>query len=82
MCDTRTLAEAVVADLARAVAERQQRIEIAVASDAGILRGDPGKLHDVIRNLVSNADHLCARAQHHPDRRVTGGRPGHGFGVG
>ena len=54
-CDTRTLAEAVVADLARAVAERQQRIEIAVASDAGVLRGDPGKLHDVIRNLVSNA---------------------------
>ena len=37
------------------LAERQQRIEIAIAPGAEIVRGDPAKLHDVIRNLVSNA---------------------------
>ena len=54
-CETRTLAQSVVADLGPAAAERRQRIEIAIAGDAAIVRGDPAKLHDAIRNLVSNA---------------------------
>ena len=40
---------------ARPLTDRQQRVEIAIASDAEIVRGDPAKLHDVMRNLVSNA---------------------------
>jgi two-component system phosphate regulon sensor histidine kinase PhoR len=54
-CDTRTLAQAVVGDLARILDERQQRVEIAIAPDAQTVRGDPAKLHDALRNLVSNA---------------------------
>ena len=54
-CETRTLAQAVVADLARPVADRRQRVEIAIAADAEVVRGDAAKLHDALRNLVSNA---------------------------
>jgi two-component system phosphate regulon sensor histidine kinase PhoR len=54
-CDTRALAHAVAGDLARPLEERRQRIEIAVAPDAEIVRADPAKLHDVLRNLVANA---------------------------
>jgi two-component system phosphate regulon sensor histidine kinase PhoR len=54
-CETRTLAQSVVADLARAIEGRQQHVEISIAGDAEIVRGDPAKLHDAIRNLVSNA---------------------------
>lgn len=54
-CETRTLAQAVAADLARALATRQQRIDIAIAPDAEIVRGDPAGLHDALRNLVANA---------------------------
>jgi two-component system phosphate regulon sensor histidine kinase PhoR len=54
-CDTRALAHAVAGDLARPIEERRQRIEIAVAPDAEIVRADPAKLHDVLRNLVANA---------------------------
>jgi two-component system phosphate regulon sensor histidine kinase PhoR len=54
-CDTRALAEAVVADVGRAADERQQRIEITVAPGAESVQGDPAKLHDALRNLVANA---------------------------
>jgi len=54
-CETRTLAQTVATDLARAVAERQQRIDIAIAPGAEIVRGDPARLHDALRNLVANA---------------------------
>jgi len=54
-CDTRALAQAVVADLARALDERHQHVEIAVALDLDTVRGDPAKLHDALRNLVANA---------------------------
>jgi two-component system sensor histidine kinase SenX3 len=37
------------------VADRRQRVEIAIAADAEIVRGDAAKLHDALRNLVSNA---------------------------
>jgi two-component system phosphate regulon sensor histidine kinase PhoR len=54
-CDTHNLADAVVADVAPAVAERGQRIEVAIAPEAGTVRADPTKLHDALRNLVANA---------------------------
>jgi two-component system, OmpR family, phosphate regulon sensor histidine kinase PhoR len=54
-CETRTLAQAVVADLTHAIDERQQRVVIEVAPEADVVRGDPAKLHDALRNLVSNA---------------------------
>jgi len=54
-CETRTLAQTVAADLARPLADRNQRIDIAVAPDAEMVRGDPARLHDALRNLVANA---------------------------
>jgi two-component system phosphate regulon sensor histidine kinase PhoR len=54
-CETRTLAQAVATDLARALAERRQSIDIAIAPGAEIVRGDPARLHDALRNLVANA---------------------------
>ena len=40
---------------ARPLGERQQRVEIAIASGAETVRGDQAKLHDALRNLVANA---------------------------
>ncbi|MBI3399792.1 MAG: PAS domain-containing protein [Acidobacteria bacterium] len=54
-CETRGLADAVVADLAPEAAARRQRLEVAVAAPADLVRGDPAKLHDALRNLVANA---------------------------
>jgi signal transduction histidine kinase len=53
--ETRALVDAVVADLARAIEERRQRVEIEIAGDAESIRGDHAKLHDALRNLVANA---------------------------
>jgi len=54
-CDTRSLAEAVVADVGPAADERGQHIEVRIAPGAETIRADPGKLHDALRNLVANA---------------------------
>jgi two-component system, OmpR family, phosphate regulon sensor histidine kinase PhoR len=54
-CSTRALAETVVGDLSPSIAERGQRIDIAVAEGAETISGDPGLLHDALRNLVANA---------------------------
>ena len=54
-CDTRSVIQPVVADLTRALGERRQRVEIAIAPGAESVQGDPAKLHDVFRNLVANA---------------------------
>lgn len=54
-CETRTLAQTVATDLARALAERHQTIDIAIAPGAETVRGDPARLHDALRNLVANA---------------------------
>jgi two-component system phosphate regulon sensor histidine kinase PhoR len=54
-CDTRNLVNGVIADLTQAFESRQQRIEIAIDESAGLVRGDPAKLHDALRNLVANA---------------------------
>jgi two-component system phosphate regulon sensor histidine kinase PhoR len=54
-CDTRNLVQGVIADVTPALESRHQRIEMAIDPDAGTVRGDPGKLHDALRNLVANA---------------------------
>jgi two-component system phosphate regulon sensor histidine kinase PhoR len=54
-CESRALIQAVVADLTRELADREQRVEISIGEEAAFVRGDPAKLHDAIRNLVSNA---------------------------
>jgi len=54
-CDTHGLAEAVAADLASEADARDQRIQIQVAPGAEMVRADPAKLHDALRNLVANA---------------------------
>jgi two-component system, OmpR family, phosphate regulon sensor histidine kinase PhoR len=54
-CDTRLLVEGVVDDLESAAEERRQRVEVTIAPDATIVRADPAKLHDALRNLVANA---------------------------
>jgi two-component system phosphate regulon sensor histidine kinase PhoR len=54
-CDTRSLAESVVADVLPSATARGQRIEVAIAPGAEAVRADPAKLHDALRNLVANA---------------------------
>ena len=54
-CDTRSLAQAVAADLAPEADARGQRLEIAIAPGAESVRADSAKLHDALRNLVANA---------------------------
>jgi two-component system phosphate regulon sensor histidine kinase PhoR len=54
-CDTRALFTAVTSDLASALDEREQRVDIVIAPGADTLRADPVKLHDALRNLVVNA---------------------------
>jgi two-component system phosphate regulon sensor histidine kinase PhoR len=54
-CDTRSLIQSVMADVAPSMNERQQRAEVRVDPGAETVRGDPAKLHDVLRNLLANA---------------------------
>jgi two-component system phosphate regulon sensor histidine kinase PhoR len=54
-CDTRNLVQGVIADVTPTLLPRDQRIEMSIAPGAETLRGDPAKLHDVLRNLVANA---------------------------
>jgi two-component system phosphate regulon sensor histidine kinase PhoR len=54
-CDTKSLLQTVVSDVAPSIDLRRQRVEIAVWPGAESVRADPGKLHDAVRNLVANA---------------------------
>ena len=54
-CDTRSLANGVVAEVTSAAEDKRQRIEVHVAPGAETVRADPAKLHDAVRNLVTNA---------------------------
>jgi two-component system phosphate regulon sensor histidine kinase PhoR len=54
-CDTRSLTDTVVADVAQAAEERGQRVEVTIGPGADTVRADPAKLHDALRNLVANA---------------------------
>jgi two-component system phosphate regulon sensor histidine kinase PhoR len=53
--DTRTLIQGVAGDVVPSLADRRQRIEIVIGPGAEVVRGDPAKLHDALRNLVANA---------------------------
>jgi two-component system phosphate regulon sensor histidine kinase PhoR len=54
-CDTRALVQSVITDLAPAIRERGQKIDVVIGPDADAVTGDQAKLHDVLRNLVANA---------------------------
>jgi two-component system phosphate regulon sensor histidine kinase PhoR len=50
-----TLFAGAVADLAPEIETRRQTVVTSVAPDSATVDGDPGKLHDALRNLVENA---------------------------
>jgi two-component system, OmpR family, phosphate regulon sensor histidine kinase PhoR len=54
-CDTRSLVETVIVDVAPALSERGQHIDVVIGPGAETVRADPAKLHDALRNLVANA---------------------------
>jgi two-component system phosphate regulon sensor histidine kinase PhoR len=54
-CDMQQLFNTVVGDVAATVEAKRQQITTAVDPDACRITADPGKLHDVLRNLVENA---------------------------
>jgi two-component system, OmpR family, phosphate regulon sensor histidine kinase PhoR len=54
-CDLAALIPAVVGDLQPQLVARRQTVAVDIAADAGPLRADPAKLHDVLRNLIANA---------------------------
>jgi len=54
-CDTRELIDDVVTDLAPAAEQRGQQFDISIEPGAEMVRVDPAKLHDALRNLVANA---------------------------
>jgi two-component system phosphate regulon sensor histidine kinase PhoR len=54
-CTITGLIGAVEHDMEPTLTARRQRLQIDVAADAATVRGDPAKLHDVLRNLVENA---------------------------
>jgi two-component system phosphate regulon sensor histidine kinase PhoR len=77
-CDTHGLAEAVAADLASDAGARDQRIQVAVAPGAEMVRADPAKLHDALRNLVANA---ITYSPPHAAIRIDAAPEGHQVGI-
>jgi two-component system phosphate regulon sensor histidine kinase PhoR len=55
LCDVTQLFATVAGDVAQTAEAKGQRVSTTVGNEAGQVRGDPGKLHDVLRNLVENA---------------------------
>ena len=54
-CSLPDLFDAVIADLTPSIEVRQPHIHVSVPPDAAHADADPGKLHDILRNLVENA---------------------------
>jgi two-component system phosphate regulon sensor histidine kinase PhoR len=54
-CSVRSLVTAAQTDVQSLLTARQQEVVLAIDEDAGMLHGDAGKLHDVLRNLLENA---------------------------
>src|SRR6185295_19085467 len=54
-CDTQSLIDGVLSDVAPTAKERQQRFDTVIEAGAESVRADPSKLHDALRNLVANA---------------------------
>jgi two-component system phosphate regulon sensor histidine kinase PhoR len=53
--ETEALFDEVTTELASAIDTRHQHVVITVPDDAASFVSDPGKVHDVLRNLVENA---------------------------
>jgi two-component system phosphate regulon sensor histidine kinase PhoR len=54
-CSVASLVGAVEHDMEPLLTARRQRLQVDLAPDAASVRGDPAKLHDVLRNLIENA---------------------------
>jgi signal transduction histidine kinase len=54
-CALDTLVSGVITELQNTLATRQQHVDIRLDPTAATLVADPGKLHDVLRNLIQNA---------------------------
>jgi two-component system phosphate regulon sensor histidine kinase PhoR len=54
-CDLRDLLQGVLDELSGMLRERGQRVAVDITADAAVIRADPARLHDIIRNLVANA---------------------------
>jgi two-component system phosphate regulon sensor histidine kinase PhoR len=54
-CDTRGLIQSIVSDLAQVIQERRQRVNVEIGERTETMTVDPTKLHDVLRNLITNA---------------------------
>ena len=54
-CSVAALVAAAGHELDALLASRGQHLQTTVAPDATLVRGDPAKLHDVLRNLLENA---------------------------
>ena len=55
-CDMHALCSAVVADLTPPIEAKGQHVTIDIGDDAATVTADQAKLHDVLRNLVENAN--------------------------
>ena len=55
-CDLRALCAAVEADLTPPIEAKGQHVSIDISDDAAAVMADQAKLHDVLRNLVENAN--------------------------
>jgi two-component system phosphate regulon sensor histidine kinase PhoR len=75
-CDIEQLFTGVMADLAPAIEAKQQHVTMTVPPDARYVDGDPGKLHDIVRNLVENAVNYSPEGA---DLRVSSGIDGSSF---
>jgi two-component system phosphate regulon sensor histidine kinase PhoR len=54
-CSIESLFTAVETDLAPLIEARRQKVEWTIDQDADMVRGDPAKLQDALRNLLENA---------------------------
>jgi len=54
-CGVRDAFDGVLAELSQIVEARLQRVSVDIPADAAYVNADPGKLHDILRNLVENA---------------------------
>jgi two-component system, OmpR family, phosphate regulon sensor histidine kinase PhoR len=75
-CDARNLIGSVVTELSSTLDRRDQRVEIMIAPDSETLYADPTKLHDVLRNLIANAN---TYSPEHTTIRVETARSGASF---